>query len=236
MVEHLPGCLICGAALAYLDDRRILGCAVCGKAVRADACCEAGHFVCDKCHALGALDLVERVCLRSTEADPLRLARGLMTSPAVHLHGPEHHFLVPAVLITAVCKSRADLVAVRKRMLAQARERVEDIRGGVCGYWGTCGAAIGVGIFASVLMGITPLSRGEWRLANSMTARCLDVIAHHGGPRCCKRNTFLAIIEAAAFLRDEVGADVPIARDLRCAFHDVNRECLKGGCPFYPDG
>lgn len=33
--------------------------------------------------------------------NPLVPANELMEHPAVHMHGPEHHLLVPAILVTA---------------------------------------------------------------------------------------------------------------------------------------
>ncbi|VUT25840.1 MAG: hypothetical protein MOIL_01256 [Candidatus Methanolliviera sp. GoM_oil] len=55
--------------------------------------------------------------------------------------------------------------------------------GGFCGYHGDCGAAVGTGIFISLITDATPLSKHEWKLSNLMTAKSLLSIANHGGPR-----------------------------------------------------
>ncbi|WP_157677552.1 DUF5714 domain-containing protein [Methanoregula boonei] len=43
------------------------------------------------------------------------------------------------------------------------------------------------------MSGATPLSHREWQQANFAVAKSPETIALHGDPRCCKRNTFLAI-------------------------------------------
>jgi hypothetical protein len=48
-----------------------------------------------------ANDFIEKYCIVSDESDPLAMALTLMRNPALTMHGPEHHFLVSAVLITA---------------------------------------------------------------------------------------------------------------------------------------
>ena len=43
------------------------------------------------------------IALRSsTEKDPLLLLEEIMDLPSVHMHGPEHHAIVPSVLLTAL--------------------------------------------------------------------------------------------------------------------------------------
>jgi hypothetical protein len=63
--------------------------------------CIGGHFVCDRCHSLAANDLIEQYCLHTGQTDSLEIAVTLMKNPALKMHGPEHHLLVPAVLLAA---------------------------------------------------------------------------------------------------------------------------------------
>ena len=107
------------------------------------------------------------------------------------------------------------------------------VPGGFCGSHGTCGAAIGTGIFVSLITGSTPLKKQEWSLANQMTARSLMTIARHGGPRCCKRDSWLAIRTAVTFLSERFGITLPVPETVRCEFGDINRECLREACPFH---
>jgi hypothetical protein len=64
-----------------------------------------------------------------------------------------------------------------------------------------------------------PLSRNEWMLSNLLTADSLRSIAFAGGPRCCKRNTFLAIVEAVYFVKERLHIEMEIgAGSLKCYF------------------
>jgi len=231
-MEKKSDCLVCGRPLVYSDRHTPKVCFLCGKSFSGHAQCSAGHFVCDRCHSLGANDLIEKSCIASEGTDPVELARMLMGSPAVKMHGPEHHFLVPAVLLAAYCNA-TDKKGEKEKKIREARKRSDNVLGGFCGFYGDCGAAVGTGIFVSIVTGATPLSRKEWRLANLMTAESLRTIAMLGGPRCCKRNTFLALGEAASFARRELGVKIPVGRKVKCSFRHMNRECLKKECPFY---
>jgi Family of unknown function (DUF5714) len=228
------GCLICGAGLVYRERARQVNCALCGQAHAADAECVNGHYICDHCHGLPALELIERTCRASSESDPLRLAASLMNNPAVKMHGPEHHFLVPAVLLTAYCAVQG--LAGKAERLATARQRAGDVKGGFCGFHGTCGAAMGAGIACSILTGATPLAKDEWKLANLMTAACLTAIGEAGGPRCCKRDTYLALLVGSEFLNRHLDANLPAVSQPVCSFMANNRECLGSGCRFFPTG
>ncbi len=88
----------------------------------------------------------------------------------------------------------------------------------------------------SIYTGATPLSREEWRQSNTLTARCLQAIAEQGGPRCCKRNTFLALAETRRYLAAHHGVTLPGDGRPVCRFSASNRECLLADCPFHAAG
>ena len=74
------------------------------------------------------------------------------------MHGPEHHFLIPAVLLSAFYNVSGE-PGEKEKKIKQARKRAENVLGGFCGFYGDCGAAVGTGIFVSVITGATPLSQ-----------------------------------------------------------------------------
>ncbi|MFI5368312.1 MAG: DUF5714 domain-containing protein [Spirochaetia bacterium] len=209
-MENRSGCSVCGRPLIYAKDRTKRKCHYCGSAEISNAACENGHFVCDCCHSRLANDLIERVCRSSDSRTPLAMAVTLMRDCRVKMHGPEHHFLVPAVLLAAFANQTGRDPATRADRVTKARARAEQVPGGFCGFNGACGAAIGTGIFVSVVLCATPVSGPEWRLANLVTSETLRVIAEQGGPRCCKRDSFLALGEAWTFVRRELSADLPV--------------------------
>ena len=233
MADHSSGCLVCGAPLVYPAQGVDARCAYCGAEEHANAACVNGHFVCDRCHAGSANDIIERACTITDSVAPLALAMTLMGDSRVKMHGPEHHYLVPAVLLAAWCAATGKPREERAALLAKARARAEQVPGGFCGFNGSCGAGIGTGIFVSLVTGATPLTRESWGLANLMTSESLRAIALRGGPRCCKRDTFLAIEEARRFMADHLGAHFPAEDTPVCQFSDRNKECLGEECPYH---
>ena len=232
-MTHNTGCLICGKELVYFETERDLVCMYCGETHSANASCVDGHFVCDRCHGSSANDLIERTCLQETGSDPLALAIKLMRSPQFHMHGPEHHFMVPAVLLAAWHNQSAGPQGDLAKQLAQARKRAEIVPGGFCGFQGACGAAIGTGIFVSVITESTPTSKETWGLSNLMTAESLKAIAEPGGPRCCKRDSFLALLTAMEFMKVHFGATWQVEQPVICTFISLNKECIHRDCPFF---
>lgn len=104
--------------------------------------------------------------------------------------------------------------------------------GGSCGLWGCCGAAVSTGMFVSIVTKATPLTGKSWGYANMMTSRALEAIARLGGPRCCKRNSFTAVIEAVKFAKEKLGVEMELSEEIKCSFSDENQQCLKKYCPY----
>ncbi len=231
-MSYKTGCLICGLELTYLSADGKLQCEYCGKTFDADVCCINNHYICDRCHSLEPNGLIEQYCRTTQLKDPHRIATVLMKNPQVNIHGPEHHFLVPAALLAAWYNKHTNTV-MKDAAIITARRRAEDVKGGVCGSLGACGAAIGTGIFISLITGATPLSREEWRLANLMTSESLKVIAENGGPRCCKRNSFLAIDAAISYLKTHFATELAVDNKIICEFAILNPECLGEECCYY---
>jgi hypothetical protein len=229
---HHHGCLICGAELAYQPVAAPVACALCGAPGSSPVTCGAGHFVCDACHAAPAREVIRRACLASDSTDPVALATNLMRHPSLRLHGPEHHFLVPAVLLAALANARGTPEA-KAGLLTEARRRADAVPGGACGFQGACGAGVGVGIFVSVATEATPMARKPWGSANLATGRALTVIGGLGGPRCCKRTTWLAVLTGIRVARASLGARLG-GRGVACEWSEENAECLGEPCPFHP--
>ena len=225
-------CLICAAPLAYHTEARPFTCSLCDREYEGEVSCEQGHFICDTCHSSSANELIEKVCVQSDSIRPVELAIKLMKSPSVKMHGPEHHYLVPAVLLTAFYNEKGQL-GEKVKKLRVARKRAENVLGGFCGFYGACGAGVGTGIFVSLITDSTPLSTDTWGLANKLTSESLACIAELGGPRCCKRDTFLALETASEFVQEHFSVTLPITEPMLCEFSHLNRECLLAECPFH---
>ena len=93
-------CLICKAPLEYLLQDEEMECAVCHRREASKTRCVNGHYVCNNCHTQG-MDSIFGLCLAETSADPIAILRRMMDLPFCHMHGPEHHVMVGAALLTA---------------------------------------------------------------------------------------------------------------------------------------
>lgn len=226
-------CLICQAPLEYSNEGILMECAVCHKSELSKAACANGHYVCDECHAAG-LDAIFGVCLSSRSNDPVEILEELMALPFCHMHGPEHHVLAGASLLTAYCNAGggADLEASLREM----RVRGSSVPGGACGFWGACGAGIGAGMFVSIVSHATPLDEEGFAAAHLMTARVLEDIGRIGGPRCCKRGSYLAVINAVSYCREQMGVNMKLPDRIACSHAAKNNQCIGKRCPFYGAG
>jgi len=232
--NHKVNCLICGEELVYSDNSVEMECFYCKNKYNSNTKCRNGHYICDNCHSLSAYELIKEFCFNTKMEDPLEMACILMRNPQIKMHGPEHHFLVPAVLLAAYYNKKGDYEE-KKKKIVEASRRAKQILGGFCGFWGACGAGIGTGIFISLITGSTPLKVEEWKQSNTMTSRSLKIIAEHGGPRCCKRVTYLAIKEAVKFLKENFNINMNINEEYKCEFNELNKECLMNNCPYYEE-
>lgn len=215
-------CLICKAPLEYLTQDEVMECAICHKKELSKTRCVNGHYVCNDCHTQG-MDSIFGLCLAETSTDPVAIVRRMMDMPFCHMHGPEHHVMVGAALLTAYQNAggQLDLEKALREMYSRGRE----VPGGACG------AGISAGQFLAIATASTPLAVEPWGLSNQMTAQALDSIGKAGGPRCCKRDSFLAILAAIDFTREHLGVEmkrtVPV-----CSYSSRNNQCIGKRCPF----
>ena len=222
-------CLICKAPLVYLNTDEEMQCAICNKKQLSKTKCANGHFVCDECHTTG-MDSIVAICLESNSTDPIEIIEKMMDMPSCHMHGPEHHTMVGCALLTAYKNAGGKLDL--KSAISEMQKRGKQVPGGACGFWGACGAGISTGIYMSIALKSTPLSTEAWGLANQMTAKALDAIGKNGGPRCCKRDSYLAIIEAVKFTAEKLKINMQLTPAV-CTRSDLNNQCRYEDCMFF---
>ena len=113
------------------------------------------------------------------------------------------------------------------------QSRGKKVPGGSCGFWGACGAGISAGMFVSIVTKATPLTTDPWGLANRMTSKALGEIGKIGGPRCCKRDSYLSVLSAIDFVREELGVEME-KPEITCSRSARNNQCIGRRCPFAP--
>jgi MoaA/NifB/PqqE/SkfB family radical SAM enzyme/SAM-dependent methyltransferase len=230
--RHTSDCMVCGAPLHYLQEETNYPCAFCGAVIPANARCERGHFVCDACHTRDAQAFLEHICLTTRETDMIVLLQEIRSHPAIPLHGPEHHILVPGIILATYRNLGGE---VPLEMLRTALRRGQGVPGGYCAFTGACGAALGVGIAFSLLLGANPVKARERQQVQQITQAVLQEQANFAAARCCQRDSWLAIKKAAElskiYLPIALQADFP----LHCRQAHQNRECLGIACPLWEE-
>ena len=221
-------CLICKAPLEYLETDELMECAICHKKENSKTRCVNGHYVCNDCHTRG-MDTIIGLCLAETSKNPIEIINKMMDLPFCHMHGPEHHVMVGAALLTAYQNARGDIDL--PAALTEMMNRGKSVPGGACGFWGACGAGISSGMFISIISKSTPLANEPFALSHKMTAKSLGEIGNIGGPRCCKRDSYLSILSAIDFVKEHFGVEMerpPIV----CQYSAKNNQCIGRRCPF----
>ncbi|RJX28174.1 MAG: methyltransferase domain-containing protein [Desulfurivibrio sp.] len=230
-IRQHADCLVCGSELRYFTTDRERTCYYCGEKKAANASCLAGHFVCDACHQHKGVAVIRKICTESAIEDMVTLMKKIRSQPAISMHGPEHHALVPGIILSTY---RARGGKVGKKDILAAIDRGSKVPGGACGFWGSCGAAVGAGIAFSVILAATPLTPKKRQLAQQVTARILERIASFQAGRCCQRETMIAL-QAAAELSGEILPVELLAEDsLACSQYPMNRECIRQACMLWP--
>lgn len=224
-------CLICKEHLIYLEKEEMMECAVCHQQFSSKTRCVNGHFVCDDCHRSG-IDSIFQFCLQETSKNPVEILEKMMKMSFCHMHGPEHHILVGSALLTAYKNAGGDIDL--SEALLEMMKRGKQVPGGACGYWGACGAGISTGMFVSIISKATPMSEESWGLSNLMTSRALERLGSIGGPRCCKRDSYLSILAAIDFVKEHFNVEME-KPEIHCSRHQLNNQCIGSRCPFNPE-
>lgn len=174
---------------------------------------------------------VKTALLQATLRDPLALARHVMREEGLSANGPMHHFLDGGAFLAAYRNAGGvlDLPAALD-MLARHAQRMPE---GMCDDCGVCGAVTSVGAAMAIIHKMTPGTDGErYRAHTKYSQRALAELAQLGGPRCCKRNGFVAITLGVRFLNETLGTTLELA-SAPCPFSAENRTCLGAKCPFF---
>ena len=227
-------CLICKAPLEYLETDILMECVICHKKENSKTRCINGHYICNECHTQG-IDSIIGISLKETSKNPIEVLEKMMALPFCHMHGPEHHVMVGAALLTAYKNAGGEINL--HNALIEMMNRGKSVPGGACGFWGACGAGISAGMFISIITKSTPLSVEPFSLSHQMTSKALGKIGEIGGPRCCKRDSFISVLAAVDFVKEHLGIEMERS-GIFCHYSAQNNQCIGKRCPFsevYPE-
>ena len=88
-------------------------------------------------------------------------------------------------------------------------------------------------MFVSVISHSTPLTIEPFALSHKMSAASLGKIAEVGGPRCCKRDSYLSILAAIDFVETNFGVHMDKS-SVVCRHFGKNNQCIRMRCPIFP--
>jgi len=169
-------------------------------------------------------------CLKEKVTDPVRIFRNLANKEYIRIHGPEHHILDGASVLTAFYNAGGNIDL--RLSLERLAEEGELIPGGICGLWGVCGSVASIGAALAILDGTEALSTDDsWGNHMKFTSKTLESMSKIGGPRCCKRNAFISFRETIKFINENYDVELPIS-EIKCGYSKINEECIKERCPF----
>lgn len=177
-----------------------------------------------------SLKIIE-ACLQEVSTNPVEIFCNIAAQDFIRIHGPEHHVLDGAALLTAYRNAGGEINL--QESLEEIMNRGMQMPGATCGMWGVCGAVSSLGAALSIIDGTGPLTAdGSWGKHMEFTSKALFSLSQIGGPRCCKRDAFLSFEQAIEFINENYNVKLQRSR-ITCTFSDKNEQCICGKCPFY---
>ena len=194
-------------------------------------------------------------CMEQRGTDPYEIFCTIAREDYVSIHGPEHHVLDGACILTAFRNAggNLDLHAALQKLLREGLR----MPGAACGLWGVCGAVTSIGAALAIIEGTGPLSAEDWGSHMEYTSAALAIIdgtgplstedwgshmeytsaalarlAKTGGPRCCKRDAFMAMEQAVSYIKERYGVTLDMPQ-IQCAFSARNAQCIGLRCPYH---
>ena len=230
--KDIQTCIICGDELESMDKEIETHCDYCGKMGKSNARCKSSHIICEDCLNMPVNEFIKKQCLSYKDIDPNALAVQIMNSPLIRMHGSEHHFIVPAVMLTCTyknIKTDKDLSTLLDIAEDLAMNTISQDCQFDCDF---CGAANSTRIFLDLFTQNSDNSDEILSLDKILTARCIKTIAELNLPRCCKRDTYITIQETTKFLKENFELDLPES-SAKCTFSLRNKSCGREICIYY---
>ncbi len=172
-----------------------------------------------------------RDILKEEGTDPVRIFKHMAAKDYIAIHGPEHHILDGACILTAYRNAGGDIdleAALQKILMEGLR-----MPGAMCGLWGVCGAVTSVGAALSIIDGTGPLSEdGTWGDHMSFTASAISSLGRINGPRCCKRDAMIAFEHGVEYVNSHYDVNLEYEKQV-CEFSGLNEQCIKERCPMW---
>ena len=168
-------------------------------------------------------------CMKNKSTDPYEIFHANANMDFVRMHGPEHHILDGACILTAFRNAggNIDLQEALNKLMHEGLR----MPGAACGLWGVCGAVTSIGAALAIIDGTGPLSGEDWGSHMEYTSDALALLAKTGGPRCCKRDAYISMEQAVEYISKRHNVKLNISA-IKCDFYPLNNQCIGSRCPF----
>lgn len=181
---------------------------------------------------IDVISFIKQKCNEYKGNKPLELAVEIMNNPIIRMHGGEHHYLTPAVLLT-VFNNLTNKFPDKLAKLDELEQFINQYAPKSCSLEaGTCGAAIGAGVFFVNFMQDNFVPEVLDRLSEFIRTESIRQIDEIGLSRCCKRDTYISLQVTSKVLRDNLELEIQFS-DPKCTFSLRNKSCGMEECPFY---
>lgn len=176
-------------------------------------------------------ELIKKEILKQESKNPLEIVRNIMHMDFISIHGPEHHLLDGASFLAAYKNAGGNIDL--QYALDELTNRTIKMPGAMCGYWGVCGSTASLGASLAIINHTGPLTDNDYYKDNmEYTSKVIQIMSKIGGPRCCKRNAFISIINAVNFVKEKYNVKLELDK-ITCEFSSLNQQCIKERCPFH---
>ena len=156
--------------------------------------------------------------------DPGRIFRSMAGKEYIAIHGPEHHVLDGACILTAFANAGGEIDL--EEGLQQLLEEGLKMPGAMCGLWGVCGAVASAGAALAIIDRTGPLSEdGSWGKHMAFTAAATAELG--------KRDAQLALRVCVDYINSNYPVKLEYSEEV-CTFYPENRQCIRERCPFFP--
>lgn len=174
--------------------------------------------------------LIIEECLKNKSCDPVEIFNDISRMDFIPMHGPEHHVLDGACILTAFHNAGGNIDL--ERALEMMMNEGMKMPIGSCGLWGVCGAVTSIGAALSIIDRTRSIAPAQlWGDRMNPTSSAVYRMSEIGGPRCCKRNGYISMTEAIKYINANFDVKLPIY-NVKCTFSDKNPQCLKEKCPY----
>ena len=178
-------------------------------------------------------ELIITECMKNGGTSPYEIFHNIAQKDYVRIHGPEHHVLDGACILTAYHNAggNIDLYTALQKLMCEGLR----MPGAACGLWGVCGAVTSIGAALAIIDGTGPLSTEDWGSHMEYTSAALARLAKTGGPRCCKRDAYLSMEQAVEYIKKRYGITLDMP-PIKCDFSVYNDQCIGSRCPYHNMG